>query len=89
MENFNDYFHYQDGKLFWKINRKSNKVEGKEAGHINAEGYRKVAVNKKYYGCHRIIFWMFNGYMPKKIDHKKLYLLFFMIVWFNLCFNNL
>lgn len=71
MENFNDYFDYKDGKLFWKINRKSNKVEGKEAGTINTEGYRKVALNKKIYGCHRIIFWMFNGYMPNKIDHKN------------------
>lgn len=55
-------FNYVDGELYW------NKT-GKLAGWTSREGYRKVG----YYGSHsvhRIIFLMFNGYLPELVDHK-------------------
>jgi hypothetical protein len=41
---------------------------GQEAG-TNKKGYVAITLNYKQYLCHRIIFWMFHGYMPSSIDH--------------------
>jgi hypothetical protein len=61
-------FAYKNGKLFRKLKSKGCKV-GEKAGHIRTDGYNQVSINGKNYLLHRIIFFMFYGYMPKKIDH--------------------
>ena len=68
MENFNDYFDYKDGKLFWKNNTGKRPKDGQEAGTYK-NGYKAVVLNYKQYFCHRIIFYMVHGYMPSEIDH--------------------
>lgn len=67
--NWHDIFEYQDGELIWKIDSFANKVKGKKAGALNNTGYLRTKYNKKKYLNHRIIFEMFNGYIPEFIDH--------------------
>ena len=71
-------FRYDNGKLYWKINRQfwGNTV-GKEAGYIHSappnNGYRLVKYNYKQYPIHRIVWIMHYGDIPKgySIDHKN------------------
>jgi hypothetical protein len=69
--NWEEYFYYKDGFLFWKetINNRSRK--GKKAGHLHSSGYMHVQVDKKTYKVHRIIYEIFNGPIPEGyvIDH--------------------
>jgi len=57
------------GKLYWKVDRYSNKVKGKEVGNIDGHGYRRFMYKRKKYRVHRVIWLMEYGYMPKAIDH--------------------
>ena len=70
-ERLNELLYYKDGKLFWK-NRPSKRVKiGDEAGSFTAEGYRQIGIDRKMYRTHRLVFFMFNKYMPKIVDHKN------------------
>jgi hypothetical protein len=62
-------FVYNDGKLYWKVNR-GRKKAGDIAGNINSRGYMVVGINKKVYSLHRIIFMMHHDYLPVEVDHK-------------------
>ncbi len=61
-------FEYKDGNLFWKIDRKKVKP-GQKAGRTKSNGYCEVRFEGRLHGTHRLIFLMFNGYLPKIIDH--------------------
>lgn len=66
-----DLFSYRDGKLYWNVNHCNAKI-GTEAGYISpSDGYRYIKINGTQYLTHRIIFFMFNGYVPEYIDHKN------------------
>ena len=68
-EELNDYLKYEDGFLYWKkVNSNAIKV-GNIAGCFQKNGYQILMLNKKFYLVHRLVFLMFNGYMPKIIDH--------------------
>lgn len=62
-------FEYRDGELFWKTNPSPNVRAGDKAGHFLKSGYVAVRINKRARYAHRLIFAMFHGFMPKKIDH--------------------
>lgn len=62
-------FEYRDGNLYWKEHQYRNKVKGKVAGSLTSNNYIRIAVNKKYYLAHRLIFLFHYGFLPKKIDH--------------------
>jgi hypothetical protein len=65
-----ELFEYRDGHLFWKVDRRGNKLKGKQASRLKkSNGYCEVTINKKNHYAHRIIFMMFNGYWPEQIDH--------------------
>lgn len=64
-----EIFEYKEGKLYWKINPSFNVKQGDEAGTTTYEGYRAIRINKKQYRVHRLIFCLFNGFMPSKVDH--------------------
>lgn len=66
-----ELFNYQDGILIWKkrANVKSRARLGKEAGNYDGYGYKFVEINAKKYKVHRVIFLMFNGYLPFRVDH--------------------
>jgi hypothetical protein len=65
-----ELFEYRDGHLFWKVDRRGNKLIGKQASRLKkSNGYQEVTINKKKHYAHRIIFMMFNGRWPEQIDH--------------------
>lgn len=53
---------YIDGVLFWKNN-------GKKAGYTNKQGYIEINSSNGKILAHRLIFYMFNDYLPDLIDH--------------------
>jgi hypothetical protein len=68
-------FEYRDGDLFWKADgfKESgilhSRRKGKLAGTLDQKGYRSVKIKNVSVKCHRVVFKMFNGYLPKIIDH--------------------
>jgi hypothetical protein len=58
-----NYFNYKDGNLYKRFK------ENKPVGSFTDEGYVVVGFNKKSQFAHRVIFLMFNGYLPNCIDH--------------------
>jgi hypothetical protein len=65
----------ESGKIFWKVNRRSNKLLGAEAGYYNPKGYRliKVTENKvtTAYMAARIAYALHHGTdpYPNDVDH--------------------
>jgi HNH endonuclease/AP2 domain len=67
-----EIFEYKNGFLYWKkktSTKCSNIKIGDIAGTVRPDGYSAVKLNYKLYLTHRIIFMMFNGYLPKIVDH--------------------
>lgn len=61
--------YYKDGNLYWK-KPTSNRVKKDDiAGTLTNHGYRFLSFNKKRLYVHRLIFYFFNGYYPKYVDH--------------------
>jgi len=60
---------YEDGRLYWRVKPSRNVKIGAEAGCVHGNGYREVSINRNTYGTHRLVFLMFHGFMPSKIDH--------------------
>ena len=58
-----NYFNYENGNLYKRFKK------DKPMGHLSNEGYVVVGFNKKAQFAHRVIFLMFNGWLPKCIDH--------------------
>lgn len=56
------------GKLVYKTDSLSGKC-GEEAGYPHKEGYRQVAIGRKEYLVHRLIWLMRTGYWPHQVDH--------------------
>jgi hypothetical protein len=61
-------FLYKNDNLYWKKSKPGRQIN-KPAGTFNKKGYRYVMINGKLYLAHRLIFLMFNGYLPKEVDH--------------------
>lgn len=64
-----DAFEYKEGKLYWKYVKSIAIKAGDEAGANDGYGYRVVRFNNKLYRVHHIVYLMFNGVLPKRIDH--------------------
>jgi hypothetical protein len=64
----NQTFEYRNGELFRKIARRGYAV-GSKVGTKHHTGYIYVKLDGKIYSAHKLIFIMFNGYMPKVVDH--------------------
>ena len=67
-EQMDEMFTYQDGELFWKVDKKKMKV-GQRAGRTKANGYCEIRLDGKLHGTHRLIFLMHHGFLPKTVDH--------------------
>jgi citrate synthase len=65
-----ELFIYKDGFLYWKIKPAANTNIGGNAGHIKKDGYSIVAIKRKSYLVHRIIYLMHHGVLPREVDHK-------------------
>lgn len=64
-----ELFTYEEGKLLWKVKKAVRTSIGKEAGAVNALGYRCISVDNKKYYTHRLIFLFHRGYLPDYVDH--------------------
>ncbi|ATW61825.1 HNH endonuclease [Escherichia phage DTL] len=64
------YFNYDNGKLIWKVKKKSGNP-GSEAGSVMRDGYIMVGLNRKLILAHRIVWEMLKGPIPEgmEIDH--------------------
>jgi hypothetical protein len=62
-------FDYKEGNLHWKIKSSNGIKIGKKCGSIDKNGYVIISFKKQRYRAHRLIFMMFNGYVPDVIDH--------------------
>lgn len=68
-EYLNTILTYEDGKIFWKIQKGYKNKVGKEAGYAHKDGYWRVELDGKSYKRSRVIFMMFHGYLPSMVDH--------------------
>lgn len=66
---FNDYFEYTDGHIYWKVTLGTRAIKGNRAGKLRKDGYFDVGLKGKYYLVHRVIFYLVNGYLPEIVDH--------------------
>lgn len=62
-------FDYQEGALYWRIDRGSNAKAGNRAGRLLKTGYRSIHVSGRRYQEHRLIFLWWHGVLPEQIDH--------------------
>ena len=74
--NWNEYFRYEDGDLYWlpreDVNKRWNtRYAGTKAGTPAKDGYTLLRLYAKPYYAHRIIWEMHNGPIPEGlvIDH--------------------
>ena len=69
---FNEYFEYREGKLFWRSSPSNSTKAGSRAGSKSGKkGHRTVNLFGKKYMEHRVIWEMHNGPIPEGmyIDH--------------------
>jgi len=68
--NWNDFFEYKNGELYWKVKPLGKVQIGDRLGCV-AEGYVKCKFKQKQYSVHRIIYEMHYGQIPPGylIDH--------------------
>jgi len=64
-----DHVEYKDGGLYWTTKQSGRRVGGRVGGVDSYHGYRRFKFQGKTYKEHRVIFYLFNGYWPKMIDH--------------------
>jgi len=65
IEEFREYFYYDDGKLLWKKAKGSRGQIGNRFGSLEPSGYRHGMFNKKMYREHQIIFALHYGNIPE------------------------
>ncbi|MCL8167140.1 hypothetical protein [Enterobacter kobei] len=58
---------YSDGLLYWVIKPSYSRNKGDEAGGKVGGKYRAVQYDHTVIYIHRIIFFMFHGYLPRRI----------------------
>lgn len=63
-------FRYEDGKLYW-LEKGNGRKKDLSVGSKNDRGYIRVEFNHKAFAVHRLIWTLFNGEIPEKmeIDH--------------------
>ena len=67
-----DILHYDPdtGVFRWRISPRYGIKPGDEAGYIQADGYRKIVIGRKWYQAHRLVFLYMEGYLPEnQVDH--------------------
>lgn len=70
--NWQDYFEYNNGQLYWKIKPSKRVNIGEKAGSVNRQtGYVTIQFQGRIYLAHRIIWEMHYGPIPEgmEVDH--------------------
>lgn len=63
-------YYPETGIVYWRSSGKGKKPDG-PAGCLRSDGYRVIAINKKQYLIHRVIWkWMTGKEPAQMIDHK-------------------
>lgn len=67
----NSIFRYEDGKIYWTVDRPPAVANGRRAGKVTKLGYRKIMIDGIFYSEHRIIYKMMSDSFDesKFIDH--------------------
>lgn len=61
-------FHYREGCLYWKCG--SGRRIGKKAGYLDkSTGRHYINLFKSQWKISRLVYFMFNGILPKFVDH--------------------
>lgn len=66
-----ELLHYDPdtGVFMWRVTRRQMRF-GDVAGHIFIGGYRKIKIDGRFYGAHRLAWLWMTGALPKaQIDH--------------------
>lgn len=65
-----EWFRYENGKLFWKKNpmKRGKSLCGVEAISKNAHGYYRVCLNGQHLRVHRIIWILLKGNLDPSLD---------------------
>lgn len=67
-QRMHELFYYEDGKLFWRVDRGPVKT-GDEAGAVIPNGRLYVQVDGKKHLVHRVIWFLHHGECPQFLDH--------------------
>ena len=67
-DDLEDYFYYEDGILFWKIDRPRVK-KGDRAGTIDTHGYLRTGLHGSKWFNHHILYFMYTGQAVDRLDH--------------------
>lgn len=69
-ENQLNFVDFSTGRLDVLVNQKGGKKRiSLDIGSLNQDGYVRVWCNGKLRMKHRLIFWLYHGYIPEEIDH--------------------
>lgn len=52
------------------INRWNQQRDHLNVGHTNQDGYIRLYCNRRLRMKHRLLFWLYHGYLPEEVDHK-------------------
>ena len=66
---FNEVLEFRDGLLYWKVTLSNVAKAGNVAGCSASNSYGSVMVDQIAYCTHRVVFCMYQGYMPEQVDH--------------------
>lgn len=58
----------ETGNLYCKEQYRTGLKEGDKVGNLDS-GYLKFSFYGKYYGCHRVAWFLYYGHWPNVIDH--------------------
>jgi len=65
-----DLLEYRDGKFYNRHTRGSRALKGDEAGYYDNKGYRRIVIDGKSYGTHRLVWLWHKGELPDLfVDH--------------------
>lgn len=69
--NWNEYFYYKEGELYWKIKVANRIKQGDLVGNFSKIDYKRVKLLGKTYLVHRVIYEMMMGSIPEgyQVDH--------------------
>ena len=68
-ETLHELFEYHEGDLYWKIKANNFIKIGDRAGYKDPKLGGMTRIKRKLYKNNRIIFMMFNGWLPNRIDY--------------------
>ena len=65
---WNSFYEYRDGDLYWKVDSGKNKLKGKLAGGLAPSGYRSVCAQGTACYAHRVVWEMHNGQIADNME---------------------